>query len=259
LIIVNNLWKSYQGNPVLRNLSLKVETGETLVILGRSGAGKSVLLRHIIGILKPDQGEIEIGGVKVSSLKGENRYLANRNIGMLFQNGALFDSMTIEENVGFYLKEHRKQETGEKYSKEEIKEAVSEAIEMVGLQGSEKKLPSALSGGMKKRAALARLIVYKPKYLLYDEPTTGLDPVTARQINELILLTQKKLHATSIVVTHDIYSALYVADRFALHKEGAIAYIDYPTPFFRIDDPDITFLSKMINQDVGNFRSKNNE
>ncbi|NRA90373.1 MAG: ATP-binding cassette domain-containing protein, partial [Simkaniaceae bacterium] len=179
MIEIQDLWKAFDGNEVLKGLTLTVKKGETLVILGRSGVGKSVLLKHIIGISHADKGYIEVDGVRVSDLKGAQRYKACLNMGMLFQGAALFDSMNIEDNTAFFLRQHGNLETGEKYSKSEVQDRVDEALRMVDLEGVQKKMPSDLSGGMKKRAGLARLIVYRPEYLLYDEPTTGLDPITA--------------------------------------------------------------------------------
>ncbi len=254
MIDIHDLWKAYGGKEVLKGLTLSVKNGETIVILGRSGVGKSVLLKHIIGIAQADRGYIEVDGIRVSDLQGEKRYSATQHMGMLFQGAALFDSMNIEENTGFYLKEHGNLETGEKLSKSEIGDRVDEALRMVDLEGTQKMMPSDLSGGMKKRAGLARLIVYRPKFLLYDEPTTGLDPITAMQINELIVKTQKELQATSIVVTHDIISSLFVGDRLALHKDGKIAYVDTPDEFMKIDDPIIKFLTKTISEDPRTFR-----
>ena len=256
MINVYDLWKAYEVNQVLKGLTLQVETGETLVILGRSGVGKSVLLKHIIGITKGDKGYIEVGGVRISDLSGEKRYKATQRMGMLFQGAALFDSMNVEENTAFYLKQNGKPHTEQHYSKGEISDMVTQALEMVGLSGVQKKMPSDLSGGMRKRAGLARLIVYRPEYLLYDEPTTGLDPITAMQINQLILKTQEQLRATSIVVTHDIFSALLVGDRLALHKEGKIAYIDKPDAFLQIEDPVIQFLKEMTTKGPKDFRRR---
>ncbi|MEM8727333.1 MAG: ATP-binding cassette domain-containing protein [Chlamydiota bacterium] len=258
MIEIEDLWKAYEGNRVLKGLSLKVKTGETLVILGRSGVGKSVLLKHIIGIAHSDRGSIEVDGVRVSDLYGEKRYSATRHMGMLFQGAALFDSMNIEDNTGFFLRQHGDLDGGKQYSNGEIRDRVDEALRTVDLEGIQKKMPSDLSGGMRKRAGLARLIVYRPKYLLYDEPTTGLDPITAMQINELIVKTQQELQATSIVVTHDIVSALYVGDRLALHKEGKIGYIDKPDTFLKIDDPVIEFLRRTLVEDPRTFRRKKN-
>jgi phospholipid/cholesterol/gamma-HCH transport system ATP-binding protein len=254
LIQIRDLSKSFNKNKVLENLNLDVDLGETLVILGRSGTGKSVLLKHIIGISKADSGYIDVGGVRISDLEGPDLYKAAINMGMLFQGAALFDSMTIEDNTGFFLSEHGDLQTGKSLSDDEIKNRVKEALEMVGLAGTEKKLPSELSGGMRKRAALARLIVYRPSILLYDEPTTGLDPITSMQINELIVQIQKELKATSIVVTHDILSALYVSDRLALMDHGKIVHIDQPETFMKIDDPIIEFLRKTITQDPRKIR-----
>lgn len=238
MIRIKNLWKRYGQVDVLKGLHLEAHGGEILVILGRSGVGKSVLLRHIIGIEKPDEGSIEVDGVMISELKKNHLYQAVKNMGMLFQGSALFDSMNIEENTAFYLKQHTD------LSKEEIEKKVKEALSMVGLEGTEKKMPSDLSGGMRKRAGLARLIVYRPSILLYDEPTTGLDPITAQQINELIVSTQNELKGTSIVVTHDINSALYMADRLALHQEGQIAHVADPETFLQIDNPIINCLKE---------------
>lgn len=256
MIDIHDLWKAFEGNEVLKGLTLTVKKGETLVILGRSGVGKSVLLKHIIGISHADKGYIEVDGVRVSDLRGEKRYKASLKMGMLFQGAALFDSMNIEDNTAFFLRQHGDIETGKKYSKSEIGDRVDEALRMVDLEGTQKKMPSDLSGGMRKRAGLARLIVYRPEYLLYDEPTTGLDPITAMQINELIVKTQEELKTTSIVVTHDIVSSLFVGDRLALHKDGKIAYIDEPDAFLKIDDPIIEFLRKTISEDPRTFRRK---
>jgi len=256
MIRIHNLWKSYQKNTVLRGLTLTIERGETLVILGRSGVGKSVLLKQIIGIEEADQGYVKINGTMISELRGKKRYAAKLDMGMLFQRSALFDSMSIEENVAFYLSQHGNRHTGKKYSKKEIRERVDHALNMVGLSGIQKSMPSDLSGGMQKRAGLARLIVYQPQLLLYDEPTSEVDPMTAMQINELIIKTQQQLKTTSVVVTHDIISALSVGDRLALQREGHIVYIDTPDAFMRIDDPDIIFLNKMITQDPRSLRKR---
>jgi phospholipid/cholesterol/gamma-HCH transport system ATP-binding protein len=254
MIKIRNLSKKFGKLQVMNGLNLDIKTGETIVILGRSGVGKSVLLKHIIGITKPDAGTVEIEDKDITDLNGPELYKAIQDMGMLFQSSALFDSMTVAENVGFYLKEHGNPETGKAYTQQEIDERVAQALKMVGLEGTESKMPSELSGGMRKRAGLARLIVYRPKILLYDEPTTGLDPITAMQINHLIVKTQKELKATSIVVTHDILSALVVGDRLALIEDGKIAYIAEPDAFMKIDDPIINFLRKTISEDPRSFK-----
>ncbi|MCB1119696.1 MAG: ATP-binding cassette domain-containing protein [Chlamydiia bacterium] len=232
IIKVRDLAKSYGELQVLKGLSLDIYEGETLVILGRSGVGKSVLLRQLIGIEKPDKGTVEVKGIQIATLSETERAKAIKDMGMLFQSAALFDSLTVGENIAFYLTEHRNE-----LSVKEIKDRVSHALKMVGLQGTENKMPSDLSGGMRKRAGLARLIVYRPQILLYDEPTTGLDPITAEQINQLINQTKRELKATSIVVTHDIHSALTVGDRLAFHHDGKLIHIAKKEEFFKIDDP----------------------
>jgi phospholipid/cholesterol/gamma-HCH transport system ATP-binding protein len=244
MIRIKNLWKRYGDLNVLKGLTLEVRRGEILAILGRSGVGKSVLLKHIIGIEKPDEGSIEVDKVMISELKKGDLYNAVKNMGMLFQGSALFDSMTIGENTAFYLQQHGDPATGKPFPPAVIRQKVQEALSMVGLEGVEKKMPSDLSGGMRKRAGLARLIVYRPSILLYDEPTTGLDPITAEQINELVVKTQNELKGTSIVVTHDIRSALVIADRLALHQDGKIIHIAEPKEFMEIDNPIIQFMKK---------------
>ena len=241
MIHIRDLWKNYNGINVLAGLNLDTEDNEILVILGRSGVGKSVLLRHIIGIEKPDSGTIDIDGIRITQTKPNELICSVRKMGMLFQGSALFDSMTIQENTAFYLRQHGT------LAESEILEQVDLALQKVGLDGTQKKMPSDLSGGMRKRAGLARLLVYRPSILLYDEPTTGLDPITAQQISELILQTQHELKGTSIVVTHDIASGLKIADRLALQRDGKIAYIAHPKEFMEIDDPVIHFLKESTN------------
>ncbi len=245
MIKAHKLCKAYEELMVLNEFDLEIKTGETLVILGRSGVGKSVFLKHVIGLEKPDSGYLEIDGVIISDLKGPDLYQAIRNTGMLFQGGALFDSMTILENTGFYLSQH------EGLDNKEIEERSYKALEMVGLSGTENKVPSELSGGMRKRAALARLIVYRPQILLYDEPTTGLDPIHSMQISELILKTQRELQATSVVVTHDIACALKVGDRIAMLSDGKIIFIGDKESFLKSDEKLIRdFLENAIPKGV---------
>lgn len=232
MIEIQDLWKSYGTLQVLKGLNLTIFEGETLVILGRSGVGKSVLLKQILGLERPDKGIVKIDKYPISTMSAKELRKLPKKMGMLFQGGALFDSMTVGENTAFYLHQH-----DHEISEEEIKEIVGKALEMVSLAGTEAKMPSDLSGGMRKRAALARLIAYRPAILLYDEPTTGLDPITAMQINELIKSTKQKLQATSVVVTHDIRSALEVGDRLAFHHDGRIIHIAPKDEFMQIDDP----------------------
>jgi phospholipid/cholesterol/gamma-HCH transport system ATP-binding protein len=257
MIQIRDLWKRFGKLQVLAGMNLDIQDGETLVVLGPSGIGKSVLLKHIIGLLKPDQGMIDVNGVRITDLEGPDLFKAAQNMGMLFQGAALFDSMNVEDNIAFYLKQHGDPETNHRFTKAEITDRVAHALELVGLQGTQKKMPSELSGGMRKRAALARLIVYRPKIVLYDEPTTGLDPIIAMQINELIVKTKEELKATSIVVTHDMFSALYVGDRLALIRDGKIAQIADPDTFIKIDDPLIKFLYYTITQDPRKLKEKN--
>ena len=213
------LEKAFGGNAVLRGVDLDVGRGETLVVLGGSGSGKSVLLRHAIGLIRPDAGEVTVDGEPLSGMDEEELVETRKKLGMLFQGGALFDSMNVFENVAFALREHTS------LSEEEIERRVREKLALVELEGVEDKMPSDLSGGMKKRVALARSIALEPAGILYDEPTTGLDPITAMSINEMIRSMQKRLAVTSVVVTHDIQSARIVADRIAFLFEGRIGFL----------------------------------
>lgn len=253
MIEAHEIWKGYGDIEVLKGLTLLVEEGETVVILGRSGVGKSVLLRQIIGIEKPDSGYVKVHGKKIWDLSVKEREKETMHMGMLFQGAALFDSMNVEENTGFYLNQHE-----HTLSKSEIRDRVAEALEMVDLADTQKIMPSDLSGGMRKRAALARVIVYRPRIILYDEPTTGLDPITCMQINELIQKTQQELQATSIVVTHDIRSAMEVGDRLAFHHGGKIAHIAPKTEFTKIKDPILQqfFSNAAVTEEILNGNNK---
>ncbi|MFA5356230.1 MAG: ABC transporter ATP-binding protein [Candidatus Omnitrophota bacterium] len=216
MINIEGLYKSFGEHKVIDNLNLKIEKGKTYVIIGRSGCGKSVLLKHIVRVLRPDKGKIYIEGKDLDTLNEKELDALRLRIGLVFQGGALFDSLTVGENVGFGLIEHTK------ISKQGLLERIEESLCMVNLCGIGNLMPSELSGGMKKRVALARAICIKPDIILYDEPTTGVDPITADSINELIRSMHDKLNITSIVVTHDMKSAYKVADRIAMMYQGRI-------------------------------------
>ena len=222
MIEAKNVRKSYKGRVVLSDMSLQVRRGETLVIIGRSGCGKSVFLKHTIGLIRPDSGEIRVDGVSVAALSSKQMSAMRMRFGMVFQAAALFDSMTVGENVGFGLIEHSS------LSHETIREHAEEALQMVGLKGIQDLKPAELSGGMKKRVALARAICIRPEILLYDEPTTGLDPIMADAINHLIVSLHDKLKVTSIAVTHDMTSAYKIATRIAMMYQGKIIQIGTP-------------------------------
>ena len=218
VIEVVDLRKSFGDHEVLKGVNLKVDDGETLVVLGPSGCGKSVLLKHIIGLMKPDSGRILFEGADITDMDHKELSRIRMGFGMVFQGAALFDSMTVGENVGLPLREHRQ------LKGPELQRIVEEKLGLVGLEDISGLYPSEISGGMKKRVALARAVALDPDVILYDEPTTGLDPVMAEQINELIRSIQKKVNATSIVVTHDLHSACFTGDRVALMTEGTIAF-----------------------------------
>lgn len=215
-IEIRGLKKSFGENKVLKGVDLEVEEGEILVILGASGSGKSVLLKHIIGLLRPDEGSIFVKGVDITRLNESELNEIRKSFGMVFQNSALFDSMTVFENVAFPLVEHTK------LSEEEIKERVTEKLNILGLYNVEDKYPAELSGGMKKRVGLARAVILNPEIVLYDEPTTGLDPITTVTVNEMILSAREKFNITSIVISHDIGSAFMIADKIAFLYNGVI-------------------------------------
>lgn len=231
MIVIENLHKSFGDNKVLRGVNLKIEKGKTFVIIGRSGCGKSVLLKHIIGILKPDKGRILIDDRDITELNGGELNELRKKFGMLFQGAALFDSLTVEENVAFGLRRHTN------LSREEIRRIVSEKLGLVGLASNGLLRPAELSGGMKKRVGLARAIAMEPEIVLYDEPTTGVDPIMGDAINELIIELHDKLKITSIAVTHDIASAYKIADRIAMLYEGKIIEIGTPREIKNTKNP----------------------
>ena len=219
MIQVENIYKSFGQKKVLCDVSLDVKDGETLVIIGSSGTGKSILLKNIVGLIKPDLGKITIDGVDIIKASKHQLHKTQQKIGFLFQEAALFDSLTIEENISFGIKNLTN------LNKEETKKRVSECLNMVGLKDDIKNLkPSALSGGMKKRVGLARSIAYQPKYVLYDEPTTGLDPIMSDVIGNLINYLKEQLKITSIVVTHDMNSAYKIADRIIMLYLGKVIF-----------------------------------
>ena len=231
MIEIINLSKSFTSSKVLDNLNLIINSGEVIVIIGRSGCGKSVLLKHIIGLIKPDMGQVIVDGNDMTRLEEHEIDKLRLSFGMLFQGSALFDSMTVGENVGFALREHTN------IPEKEIRKKVADSLELVGLKGIENLMPAELSGGMKKRVGLARAICNSPKIILYDEPTTGLDPIMADAINDLIIDLNNKLNVTSIVVTHDMVSAYKIADRIAMLYKGKIIAIGAPGEIKNTKDP----------------------
>jgi phospholipid/cholesterol/gamma-HCH transport system ATP-binding protein len=231
MIKIRGLSKQLGSKRVLDGLDLDIVDGETIVVLGPSGTGKSVLLKHIMGLMHPDAGSIEIGGENIVGMGERDINEVRKRFGMLFQGAALFDSMTVGENVGLALREHMRMK------EREIASRVAERLEWVGLRGTEMLKPASLSGGMRKRAGLARAIAMDPQYILYDEPTTGLDPIMADVINQLIRGLQKRLGVTSVVVTHDLISAYHVADRMAMLYGGKVVFTGTPEQVRATTDP----------------------
>ena len=226
---VRGLRKTFGGQQVLKGIDLKVEPGEIFVVMGPSGSGKSVLLKHIIGLERPDEGDILIDGQTL--LDEENEVLSKYRAAMVFQSGALLNSLSVGENVGLYLSEHRT------HKPEEIRRIVAEKLELVGLKGIEEKMPSELSGGMKKRVAIARALVIEPQLILYDEPTSELDPMSAVTIIEEILSLNQRIEVTSIVVSHDRDLAFGIADRIAIIHDGTILFVGTPAQVKANPDP----------------------
>ena len=231
MISVRNVTKNFGKKKVLSGLDLEVPRGETLVIMGQSGSGKSVLLKLITGLMPVDSGEIWFDGTEISKLNTKEMNLLRRKIGMLFQSAALFDSMTVAENVAFMLDQHTD------YTQQEIGKIVDEKLELVDLEGVQNLRPAELSGGMRKRVGLARALAFNPEVILYDEPTTGLDPVTCTEINHLISGLHERLQVTSVVVTHDMHSAFSVATRMVMIHEGRRIAYGTPDEMINIDDP----------------------
>ncbi|MBI5049885.1 MAG: ABC transporter ATP-binding protein [Nitrospirae bacterium] len=231
MIEIIGVHKSFNSHHILMGINLTINKGESVVVIGGSGSGKSVLLKHIIGLLKPDAGTVEVDGTDLSRLDENELNELRKKFGMLFQSAALFDSMTVWENIGFGLKRHRK------LTDKEIKEIAVEKLKHVGLVGVEDVMPSELSGGMRKRVGLARAIAMEPEILLYDEPTTGLDPIMADAINNLIIEMREKLKITSVAITHDMKSAYKIADRIAMLYNGEIIETGTPDEIKNTQNP----------------------
>jgi phospholipid/cholesterol/gamma-HCH transport system ATP-binding protein len=231
MIRIVDLHKSFGSKNVLQGVSLEIGDGETMVVIGQSGSGKSVLLKHIIGMLKPDRGQIFIDDIEITHLREDALPEVLRKFGMLFQGAALFDSLTVGENVAFGLKRYTK------HTKQETDAIVTESLEKVGLRGVEDLMPHELSGGMKKRVGLARAIAYKPQIILYDEPSTGIDPIRADSINDLINQMKRDLCVTSVVITHDMVSCYKLADRIAMLHNGVIIEVGTPAEIQATPNP----------------------
>jgi phospholipid/cholesterol/gamma-HCH transport system ATP-binding protein len=231
MIEVRDLKKSFGAQKVLDGISFNIEPGESVVVIGRSGCGKSVLLKHLIGLIRPDSGEVIIDDEHITSLDERELLKVRRKFGMLFQSAALFDSLNVEENISFVLRREGQ------LSREEIDQRVEEVLEMVELPGIQKKKPSELSGGMRKRVGLARAIIYKPEIVLYDEPTTGLDPIVSDSIDQLIIRVRERLKITTVVVTHDTRSMRRVGQRILMMVSGKIYAAGPPEEIFSSEDP----------------------
>jgi len=238
MIKITHLYKSLNDQEVLKDINLIVQEGQILVILGESGAGKSVLLQHMIGLFDPDQGDVEIDSVRVNNFSDAQWILLRKKMGYLFQEGALYDFMTIFENVAFPLHEHTKD------SEAEVAKKVFNILKLVGLEGVEKKFPSQLSGGMRKRAALARAVILNSKILFCDEPTSGLDPIRSRDIMNLIRDLSRHLNATTVIASHDIPNSFRIADRLAIIKDGELIAQGTPDDVKAIKN---SFIHEFIN------------
>jgi len=240
MIKIKNVSKYFGAKAALKNINLEIGDGETLAIIGGSGSGKSTLLRLMIGLIKPSEGEIWIGDDEISKMTEKEITRVRLKMGMVFQYSALFDSMTVGDNVAFGLVEHTD------LPKDKIHEIVIEKLKQVGLEGVEDRMPNELSGGMKKRVSLARAIAFGPEIIFYDEPSSGLDPITTNRIDELIISTQKALNVTSIVVTHDMVSACKIADRIAMVYNGDLIAVDTVENFKKIDDPRVKEFFRVV-------------
>jgi phospholipid/cholesterol/gamma-HCH transport system ATP-binding protein len=232
LIDVQDIYKSFNGFPVLKGVNLKIPEGTTTVILGGSGSGKTVLMKHIMGLFKPDRGQVIVDGQNVSTMSRQELAVFRQRMGMVFQSAALFDSMTVADNVAFPLREHNPG-----LSEAEIQQKVKEKLAVVDLHDVEQKFPAELSGGMRKRVGLARAIVREPKIVLYDEPTTGLDPLTTESVDEMIIHARERLTVTSVVISHDVGSAFHIADRIAMLNEGRVVEEGTPVEVRNTKEP----------------------
>ncbi|HED06428.1 MAG TPA: ABC transporter ATP-binding protein [Ignavibacteria bacterium] len=240
MIEIKDLHKKFGDKKVLQGINLEIEKGETTVIIGRSGCGKSVLIKHIVGLLIPDSGYVKVEGLIVKKLNEKELFHLRKKFGVLFQGSALFDSMTVEENISLPLTESKNHLT-----KTEIDRIVAEKLELVELPGVQELMPAELSGGMKKRVALARALVTNPEYILYDEPTTGLDPIMSDSIDYLIKDLSTKLKVTSVVVTHDMYSVKNIADKVSMIHEGVIYFTGSLNDLINSsDDVIVNFLNR---------------
>jgi phospholipid/cholesterol/gamma-HCH transport system ATP-binding protein len=233
VIEVEDLYKSFAGFEVLKGINLTMYEGTTTVVLGASGSGKTVLMKHIMGLFKPDHGRVVVDGENVSQMGRQELAVFRQRMGMVFQSSALFDSMTVGDNVAFPLREHN----DEGLSEEQIQERVREKLAVVDLHDVEQKFPAELSGGMRKRVGLARAIVREPKIVLYDEPTTGLDPITTENVDEMIINARERLHVTSVVISHDIGSAFHIGDHIAVINEGRIVEEGTPAQVRNTKEP----------------------
>jgi phospholipid/cholesterol/gamma-HCH transport system ATP-binding protein len=245
VIRVENLCKSFNGRQVLFGIDLDVREGETLAIIGRSGSGKSVLLKHLIGLLKPDEGRVLVDGEDLAQVSYRELRRIRQGFGMLFQGGALFDSETVAENVAFPL------EMFTRMTPAQVAERVDVCLDLVLLGEARDKKPSEISGGMQKRAALARAIALEPRYILYDEPTSGLDPQTSDTVNEVITRLSDRLGITSVVVTHDMHAVLAVADRIAFVHEGALSWTGTPADLHRATDETLLAFVRASEYQIG--------
>lgn len=247
MIRLEGLHKTLEGRKILDGLDLHIRDGETMVIIGRSGEGKSVSLKHIVGLMRPDRGKVFVDGEELTAMSPLQLLRTRKKFGLLFQSGALLNWMTVGENVALPLLEH------ERLSKDEIARRVEEKLALVDMTHARNLLPSEISGGMKKRAGLARAIIRDPKIVMYDEPTSGLDPVMSNVINELVLAMQNQLGITSLVVTHDMASAYMIADRIAMLYKGRIQFIGTPQEVQETDNPYVRqFIQGLTSGPLGN-------